>query len=81
MTSTKNLQLVGSIDNLPQKYRAQELVMKPKTEIVEHDVMCEAVSNRLKAYFAKTKSKPQRIIYYRDGVSDGQFAEVNVGNK
>jgi hypothetical protein len=34
------------------------------------------VVNHLKAFYAKTKQKPVRLIFYRDGVSEGQFSEV-----
>ncbi|KAL3217438.1 hypothetical protein MRX96_032389 [Rhipicephalus microplus] len=30
----------------------------------------------LKAFYRATKHKPERIIFYRDGVSEGQFMEV-----
>lgn len=30
----------------------------------------------IKKFFKKTKRKPERIIFYRDGVSEGQYAEV-----
>jgi hypothetical protein len=31
---------------------------------------------QLKAFYRATKRKPKRLIFYRDGVSEGQFAEV-----
>jgi eukaryotic translation initiation factor 2C len=30
----------------------------------------------IKKFFKKTKRKPERIVFYRDGVSEGQYAEV-----
>ena len=30
----------------------------------------------LKKYYKKNKRKPERIVFYRDGVSEGQYAEV-----
>lgn len=50
--------------------------MAPKTEIADHETMRDAFTSCLKAFLQGTKLKPTRIIYYRDGVSDGQFAEV-----
>lgn len=34
------------------------------------------VKNQLLQFYRKTQFKPQRIIFYRDGVSYGQFKEV-----
>ena len=30
----------------------------------------------LKKYYKKNKRKPERIVFYRDGVSEGQYGEV-----
>ena len=38
--------------------------------------MCDAVRERLISFYRNTGQKPSRIIVYRDGVSEGQFAEV-----
>jgi Piwi domain len=34
------------------------------------------VKAQLKAFYKQSRRKPQRLIFYRDGVSEGQFAEV-----
>ncbi|XP_015077849.1 protein argonaute 5-like [Solanum pennellii] len=34
------------------------------------------IMDLLKAFYAATKIKPERIIFYRDGVSEGQFNQV-----
>uniref|UniRef100_A0A0K8RHS9 Putative translation initiation factor 2c eif-2c n=1 Tax=Ixodes ricinus TaxID=34613 RepID=A0A0K8RHS9_IXORI len=34
------------------------------------------VKEALRAFYRKTRQKPRKIIFYRDGVSEGQFAEV-----
>ena len=35
----------------------------------------------MKFYRKNSERKPQRIIFYRDGVSEGQFKEVSQGNE
>lgn len=30
----------------------------------------------IKKFFRQTRQKPERIVFYRDGVSEGQYAEV-----
>ncbi|KAJ3089546.1 eukaryotic translation initiation factor 2C, 2 [Quaeritorhiza haematococci] len=55
--------LVGSLDRSASKYVATVKV-KRKEEIVNE------------YYAANNQLKPARIIYYRDGVSEGQFGEV-----
>ena len=51
--------------------------MPPKTEIVESHVLGPKIVGALKLYYQNSKGKkPGHIIYYRDGVSEGQFFEV-----
>ncbi|KAJ8969356.1 hypothetical protein NQ317_016141 [Molorchus minor] len=46
----------------------------PKVEIIED---LEAITiEQLKYFYNKTKVKPERIIFFRDGVSEGQFDQV-----
>ena len=34
------------------------------------------VMELLKAFYKENRCKPERIIFYRDGISDSQFPEV-----
>ncbi|CAN8002960.1 unnamed protein product, partial [Ixodes hexagonus] len=71
---------VGSLDSIPSKYRASIRVQIEDREAVARVEMIQdlkgMVMELLKAFFAATRHKPEHIIFYRDGVSEGQFAEV-----
>ncbi|XP_053954424.1 protein argonaute-2 [Anastrepha ludens] len=62
--------LNGSVYNM--QYRLQE---PAKEEIVD---MRTIAYHHLRVYFQKQKCYPKSIIYYRDGVSDGQFQKVEM---
>ncbi|RKP07663.1 Piwi domain-containing protein [Thamnocephalis sphaerospora] len=66
--------MAGSLDaNLSDwnlTYRTQE----PQLEIIAD--MAEMVKEMLVNFRAKTNAVPRRILFYRDGVSDGQFDQV-----
>ena len=67
--------LVGSSDNEYSNYYTT-VSMQPKSReemIKKLDLMALEL---LKSYEAKNKRLPQRIIFYRDGVSEGQFQHV-----
>ncbi|EMD90548.1 hypothetical protein COCC4DRAFT_127590 [Bipolaris maydis ATCC 48331] len=67
--------VVGSIDFNAAKFRGSMRLQRTcKKEII--DDLEPMVSERLMAYFRATKSLPKNILYYRDGVSTGQFAQV-----
>ena len=78
--------VVGSTDpNVSQfnvEIRLQERVTegtegKSKVRVVEEIVqMKEITYSLLRKFFQITQRKPEQIIYYRDGVSEGQFAAV-----
>jgi eukaryotic translation initiation factor 2C len=66
--------VVGSIDNMMCKYACQVRCQKHKQEIIAE--LQTMVRELLLEYKRRTKSAPTRIIFYRDGVSEGQFQQV-----
>ena len=78
--------VVGSTDpNVSQfnvEIRLQERVTKDiegksKVRVVEEIVQMEKITySLLLKFFQVARRKPEQIIYYRDGVSEGQFADV-----
>ncbi|XP_077490208.1 protein argonaute-4-like [Amblyomma americanum] len=71
---------VGSIDSIPSKYHSTVRVQiedseaKARVEIITD--LKDMIKDMLKAFYRATRKKPERIIFYRDGVSEGQFLEV-----
>ncbi|XP_075551486.1 protein argonaute-2-like isoform X1 [Dermacentor variabilis] len=71
---------VGSLDSIPSKFHATVRIQmehaeaKARVEIIKD--LKEMMKDMLKAFFRATRHKPERIIFYRDGVSEGQFLEV-----
>ena len=78
--------MVGSTDSDVSQFNAeirlQERVVgknegKFKGRVVEEIVKMEEITKSLLLKFVqKTLQKPEQIIYYRDGVSEGQFLGV-----
>lgn len=67
--------MVGNLDMYPQTYGANVKVQRKCRESVVY--LMEAMRERIVRFYKSTKHKPARIIVYRDGVSEGQFNEVN----
>ncbi|SJL13318.1 uncharacterized protein ARMOST_16758 [Armillaria ostoyae] len=72
---------VGSVDSHTAKYYAKMQVQKGRQEIIEDfQSMCKELIQDYCDYHKnierKVQVKPERIIVYRDGVSEGQFKEV-----
>ncbi|KAJ3030641.1 Eukaryotic translation initiation factor 2C [Rhizophlyctis rosea] len=65
--------LVGSMDVKLGKFAASVKV-KPQQEI--YNEMSLMVIELLKNFYQTCNRKPDRIVWYRDGVSEGQFGEV-----
>ncbi|PSN65856.1 Piwi-domain-containing protein [Corynespora cassiicola Philippines] len=69
--------IVGSMDDRGQVYQGA-MRLNPRSldvtdrEIIDRDLVKEMVMEMLK----KWKDLPKSIIYYRDGVSEGQFEKV-----
>ncbi|XP_046635455.1 protein argonaute-2-like isoform X1 [Daphnia pulicaria] len=70
--------VVGSVDPRASQYCCEIRIQKSKQEYIED--METMVYNLLRKFNrvsgATSTGKPQRIIFYRDGVSEGQFAKV-----
>ncbi|XP_046666573.1 protein argonaute-2-like [Homalodisca vitripennis] len=66
--------VAASHDRRAFQYNMIWKLQEPKLEIIEK--MQEIMVEQLKFFYRSTKQKPQKIIFYRDGVSDGHFSEV-----
>ncbi|KAJ3051715.1 hypothetical protein HK097_007259, partial [Rhizophlyctis rosea] len=66
--------LVGSMDAQCSRYAAAIRVQKGRQEIIQD--LAGMVIELLKTFYQTCGAKPDRILFYRDGVSEGQFAEV-----
>ncbi|KAF9342402.1 argonaute 1, partial [Mortierella sp. AD094] len=66
--------LVGSMDAKAARYAATVRVQAARTENIAD--LGGMVVELLKTFYQTCGQKPERILFYRDGVSEGQFAEV-----
>ncbi|TFK65657.1 Piwi-domain-containing protein [Pluteus cervinus] len=67
--------MVSSFDNRMSQYATSMRVQETRTEII--DDIGGMVEHALQTYFEKQgKRLPTRIIYLRDGVSEGEFSTV-----
>ena len=62
------------MDAHPSRYCATVRVQRPRQEIIED--LSYMVRELLIQFYKSTRFKPTRIIFYRDGVSEGQFQQV-----
>jgi eukaryotic translation initiation factor 2C len=72
--------LVSSIDSMTAKYIALSRVQTGRQELIDDlEEMCTEALGKVQKYQSiveKRKVAPTRLIFYRDGVSEGQFAQV-----
>ncbi|KAL3320560.1 argonaute 1 [Cichlidogyrus casuarinus] len=66
--------VVASMDAHPSRYSATVRVQSHRQEIIQE--LSSMVRDLLLQFYCATRFKPTRIIYYRDGVSEGQFTNV-----
>jgi len=66
--------LVGSFDAKATKYATSIRFQASRMEIIS--ALKDMVQELLKIFYKETRKKPGRILFYRDGVSEGQFEEV-----
>ncbi|ORZ34800.1 Piwi domain-domain-containing protein [Catenaria anguillulae PL171] len=66
--------VVGSMDAVGAKYACATRIQPIRMEIILD--MGSMVLELLQKFYLQTGTKPQRIIFYRDGISEGQFTEV-----
>lgn len=69
------VQVVGSMDAHPSRYCATVRVQRPRQEVIQD--LASMVRELLIQFYKSTRYKPTRIIFYRDGVSEGQFRQVS----
>ncbi|XP_055345664.1 protein argonaute-2-like isoform X2 [Paramacrobiotus metropolitanus] len=65
---------VGSMDAHPSRYAAAVRVQQHRQEVITD--LSSMVKELLIQFYKSTRFKPNRIVFYRDGVSEGQFLTV-----
>ncbi|KAI0217567.1 hypothetical protein L0F63_000143 [Massospora cicadina] len=65
---------VASIDYTACRYASATRLQNSREEMIQ-DLQAMVV-DLLRAFYHSTKEKPMQIVYFRDGVSDGQFSQV-----
>ncbi|PPQ95875.1 hypothetical protein CVT26_015567 [Gymnopilus dilepis] len=72
--------LVSSVDSTTAKYISESRVQTGRVEMIEDlENMCKAALIKYQGYqnaFERGKPPPSRLIFYRDGVSEGQFQQL-----
>lgn len=63
------------MDGHPSRYSSTVRVQQHRQEIIQE--LSSMVRELLIHFYKATRFKPTRIIFYRDGVSEGQFQQVN----
>ncbi|KAG0302454.1 Eukaryotic translation initiation factor 2C [Dissophora globulifera] len=66
--------LVGSMDDKMARFAATVRVQTARTETIAD--LADMTIELLKTFYQTCGAKPERIIFYRDGISEGQFTEV-----
>lgn len=62
------------MDAHPSRYCATVRVQQHRQDIIQD--LATMVRELLIQFYKSTRFKPTRIIYYRDGISEGQFNQV-----
>ncbi|CAG8629736.1 19317_t:CDS:10, partial [Gigaspora margarita] len=66
--------ICASLDAKASRYSAAIRVQTGRTEIIAD--LANMVKDLLRNFYQTCGRKPERILFYRDGVSEGQFAQV-----
>ncbi|KAI8619684.1 Piwi domain-containing protein [Chytriomyces sp. MP71] len=66
--------LVGSMDAQCSRYAAAIRVQKGRQEMIQD--LSSMVVELLKTFYQTCGAKPERVCFFRDGLSEGQFPEV-----
>ncbi|KAI9243621.1 Piwi domain-containing protein [Phascolomyces articulosus] len=66
--------LTGTLDARAARYSSVVGVQASRKEMIDN--LAGLVKELLKNFFKTCGKKPERILFYRDGVSEGQFAAV-----
>jgi hypothetical protein len=68
--------VVASVDSDFVQFPASLRLQKSKREVIRENVLRDMIVERLQAYRKHSKTLPDRMIVFRDGVSEGQYDEV-----
>ena len=66
---------MANVDFAAVQYRFEPVVLRK----ARRPVACtDAIMKRIRDFHAQTKAHPQRIVIFRDGLSEGEFMRVRL---
>ncbi|KAF2444478.1 Piwi-domain-containing protein, partial [Karstenula rhodostoma CBS 690.94] len=68
--------LVGSIDGTLGQFYGSMTYLDRNSEAIAQENMSTMAKQRLEAFYKKSGRLPANILFYRDGVDEGQYARV-----
>ena len=74
--TTSYASMVGSIDLYATRFAAVANTNGQRVEIINTRNMLNFVITLLRAFHTSTNLKPKQIIYFRDGVSEGEYDKI-----
>ncbi|KAF9927987.1 hypothetical protein BGZ67_007217, partial [Mortierella alpina] len=74
MTTPSIAAVVASLDDHAGKFATSVRLQHNRSEVIGD--LQEMVRDLLRAYYTYSKKKPARILFYRDGVSEGEFSKI-----
>ncbi|CAB5355141.1 unnamed protein product [Rhizophagus irregularis] len=66
--------VTASVDAKASRYAASIRIQRGRTEIIAD--LANMVKELLKAFYQTCGRKPERILFYRDGISESQFGSI-----
>ncbi|KAF2432255.1 Piwi-domain-containing protein [Tothia fuscella] len=68
--------VVATVDNKYMNMPGSMRLIPSRKEVIPREILTDMIVERLQTFFIINRMLPQNILFYRDGVSESQYADV-----